>query len=112
MDRRSKWKDANPDKVLDYQMRWHQDLRKRALAALGGMCVKCGFSDERALQIDHVHGLSGQEREHRSKMYKRVLSGTHSGAYQLLCANCNWIKRAERGEHGTHTRRPRKENAA
>jgi hypothetical protein len=21
------------------------------------------------------------------------------GTYQVLCANCNWIKRAEQGEH-------------
>jgi hypothetical protein len=29
-------------------------------------------------------------------MVKRILAGEGDGRYQLLCANCNWIKRFER----------------
>jgi hypothetical protein len=35
---------------------------------------------------------------------RAVLSDT-SGKYQLLCANCNWIKRFENGEHGRSKKR-------
>lgn len=73
-------------------------LRKAALAYLGGSCVRCGFSDPRALQIDHIDG--GGRAEHRviggRGISKKVLDGAEG--YQLLCANCNWIKRHENGE--------------
>jgi RNase P subunit RPR2 len=72
--------------------------RAEFIAELGGACVRCGFDDPRALQIDHVNGGGIAEL--------RTLSGTkyfakvraNPGDYQLLCANCNWIKRAEQGE--------------
>ena len=52
-------------------------------------------------QIDHVNG--GGAKEHKAmpnsvKFYRKVFEDT-TGMYQLLCANCNWIKRAENKEH-------------
>ena len=35
----------------------HQTLRKKIFDSLGGVCIRCGFSDERALQVDHVEGV-------------------------------------------------------
>lgn len=80
-----------------------QLLRAKCLALLGNECQHCGFKDPRALQIDHVNG--GGNREHKEikntrKFYDKVLADT-SGTYQLLCANCNWIKRHERKENLT-----------
>lgn len=41
-------------------------------------------------------------------MYRKILlmleAGTAAGEYQLLCANCNWIKRAENNEGGGDNR--------
>ncbi|HMG18727.1 MAG TPA: hypothetical protein VK573_08385 [Gemmatimonadales bacterium] len=71
------------------------------LDALGGKCVKCGFADWRALQVDHVKGGGRQDRGrtgNRNQWFKIVMAARDK--YQLLCANCNWIKRYERGEHG------------
>jgi hypothetical protein len=74
--------------------------RATLLRALGDCCARCGFTDARALQIDHVDGGGTRERRHlsRSRYYTRVLESVSKGGgrYQLLCANCNWIKRAER----------------
>lgn len=74
-------------------------LRGAVLKKLGDKCVKCGFTDVRALQIDHVYG--GGVREWRNSgyytVYNKVLEDTE-GRYQLLCANCNWIKRYENNE--------------
>ena len=70
-----------------------------ALKFLGGKCVKCGFSDVRALQIDHVHGGGTKDFKKFGGMYgvyKNVLLEPEK--YQLLCANCNWIKRFENKE--------------
>ena len=66
----------------------------------GGRCSRCGFSDTRALQIDHVNG--GGVQELRRLGYKeflwRVVDPAFSKDYQVLCANCNWIKRDENRE--------------
>lgn len=53
-----------------------------------------GCSDKRCLQIDHVFGGGVQERKKLGSKarYLKVLND-QSGVYQLLCANCNWIKR-------------------
>lgn len=83
--------------------RWHrertQELRRRVIEKLGGKCVRCGFSDSRALQIDHVNGGGTQEnrREGNVRVMRMALADTE-GKYQLLCANCNWIKRWENRE--------------
>lgn len=75
-------------------------LRDAACVHLGSVCTRCGFTDARALQIDHVEG--GGKRELASlenKAYlEKVLVSVPGVSYQLLCANCNWIKRVENDE--------------
>lgn len=74
-----------------------------ALVKLGGKCVACGFTDQRALQIDHIDGAGGLHRKTSNckKLYKyiqitpiEILATT----LQILCANCNWIKRQTNNE--------------
>ena len=49
------------------------------------------------LQIDHINGGGVKElkkvngTEHTKKVIRSVLNKENK--YQLLCANCNWIKR-------------------
>jgi hypothetical protein len=74
-----------------------KDLRAQAIEKLGGRC-SCGFSDFRALHIDHVDGVRGV-RLSPSVLYRDVLSDA-TGKYQLLCANCNEIKRHEEFQFG------------
>lgn len=77
-------------------------LRKSVLEKYGNCCSRCGFSDVRALHIDHVNGDGAQERRgnpgrsRRVSFLRRVLEDT-TGAYQILCANCNYIKAHEEG---------------
>jgi hypothetical protein len=85
----------------------YKKLRQACLEILGGKCAKCGFDDPRALQVDHSQGGGTEERARVNKngkkylqgvvTYRNVVGGKHG--YQLLCANCNWIKKAEMGEH-------------
>lgn len=73
-----------------------ESLRARLLAlqALGGKCVRCGYGDWRALQIDHVGGDGGRDRRRAGRgYYLAVLQDPHWERYQVLCANCNWVKR-------------------
>lgn len=73
-------------------------LGQKVLEVLGKICVRCGFDDNRALQIDHIHGGGSKHIKSTSWFirYKQVLNDPSD--FQLLCANCNWIKRAENKE--------------
>ena len=82
-------------KMIERQRKERQDV----IQILGGKCIKCGFDDPRALQIDHVHG-GGRAEQRRigfgritTYIYNRIKSGSKD--YQLLCANCNFIKMFE-----------------
>lgn len=79
---------------------YYKDLsrtrRSKAIEILGNKCVWCGFNDVRALQIDHMWG-GGCKEQHRVSV-TRILNGDHDDL-QLLCANCNWIKRVENKEY-------------
>lgn len=88
----------------DYQTKRRLHWRAAALAVLGGKCARCGNADERVLQIDHVNGGGRRDPNwtHNTRTYaKRVVASVLAGeaTYQLLCSNCNWIKRWENGEH-------------
>ncbi len=79
----------------------YDSYRDEFFRELGGAkCISCGFSDQRALQIDHVNGFPGKSRIDRSNSLK-LLQDIHDnpGKYQVLCANCNWIKKHENDEN-------------
>lgn len=77
-------------------------LKLRVIAHLGGQCVECGYNTfGPALQIDHVNGDGAAERKKNAsprRILHAVLEDTAS-RYQLMCANCNQVKRMEDGEH-------------
>ena len=67
-------------------------------------CACCGFSDIRALQIDHINGGG---MEHRRSIgiknggitfYLWLIRNGFPEGFQVLCANCNWIKRSKNKE--------------
>lgn len=85
-------------------------LKDALYRQLGGVCCRCGFEDPRALQIDHIYGGGNREDPHRdTAYYRRVLRSVRveAGRYQLLCANCNWIKVHQNGEAVARPRRRR-----
>lgn len=79
------------------------ELRRQVFNMFGNKCLKCGFDDARALQIDHING--GGNKHVRSVFiltrYRAILKDPTG--FQLLCANCNWIKRYENKEYGRRT---------
>ncbi len=81
----------NREKFLAKFRKEHFDSRMKLLDVLGEECSGCGFSDKRVLQVDHVNGLAGEKRLKKpSKLLLDVKN--NPGKYQLLCANCNWLK--------------------
>jgi hypothetical protein len=93
------WYNRNIERARKVVIERRKKYRDLALTALGDKCVICGFTDSRALQIDHINGGGCQEsRKHKEMwLYKQIIDGNTTN-YQLLCANCNWIKRHERKE--------------
>jgi len=93
----------NKRKVLLKHLEYRTSWRNKVINHLGGKCVKCGFMDIRALQIDHINGGGRAERKvlnyQTIGLYKKVLEDKEN-KYQLLCANCNWIKKVEKREVG------------
>lgn len=88
----------------------HQKTRDEIIKLLGSKCsnsnclVPDGCKDPRCLQIDHVNGGGNKEAKKFSAgsiYYKHILEQIKVGSkdYQLLCANCNWIKRNENREY-------------
>ena len=81
-------------------------LKRRAqvIQRFGGKCVFCGFNDARALQVDHKSGGGAKELRRFGDNYAYdvyLLSLSELDLqrnYQLLCANCNWIKRVDKSE--------------
>lgn len=79
--------------------RQQRHIKERVFEILGRKCVRCGFDDVRALQVDHIEGGGSRERKEKGTwtVYYNVVK-TGGKGYQILCANCNVIKRIEKKE--------------
>jgi hypothetical protein len=78
------------------------DRRQKLLALLGSHCVRCGYdADWRALEIDHISGGGAQDRKAARSLgaYYQAILDCGGVGYQILCANCNRIKRYENREY-------------
>ena len=98
------YRKKNIKKVRKSQRDYKAQRKQEIHSLLGNKCIKCGFEDSRALQIDHINGGGYTERKQYnkspSKYYKNILNSiiNKENKYQLLCANCNWIKRFKNNE--------------
>lgn len=89
-------------------------LRIKIIDMLGGKCANpydvphpdwC--NDQRCLQIDHVNGGGTKMRriiKNYDEYYRKIIEEIKAGSknYQLLCANCNWIKKDINKEQNNH----------
>ncbi len=81
-----------------------EQMRLDIFERLGNKCKKCGFSDPRALQIDHINGRNKEKRMQWYAFRNYLLDLPESELfknYQILCANCNKIKQYEENEFGS-----------
>lgn len=91
----------------------HRNRMKRTVFAAYSptlTCENCGFADLRALTIDHVRGDGWKFRHehHRSglSMWVWLKLNNYPPGFQVLCMNCQFIKREENGEHGKRQAAP------
>jgi hypothetical protein len=87
------------------QTKLHKQKLKNALFdAYGKTCVLCGFSDVRALTLDHALNNGAEERRQFGirGTYRRALKKEHRNEYRTLCMNCQFIKRVEAKRQNQH----------
>ena len=67
-------------------------------------CAICGYNDIGGLQIDHINndGSIIRKRLKQNKIsftgnsyYRWLIKNNFPSGHQVLCANCNWLKRTE-----------------
>jgi hypothetical protein len=97
--RMRKFREEHRKKWSKYQREWAHKLRIKAIEKLGGKCIRCGESDWRCLQFDHINGGGTKEHEtnHRYRFLEDIIAGKRKDI-QLLCANCNWKKKYDNNE--------------
>jgi hypothetical protein len=118
--RGQKWRDANRKKVRaintranasmrarrptysrDWSRKDRAQLRIESLAEYGGKCIRCGISDARVLDLDHINNDGASERRKNGRHGWALMRwlkkhGYPKDRFQLMCRNCNWIKECER----------------
>lgn len=107
-NRKCYWSD--PERARLWAKKSREKVKQELFELLGNKCsnLNCAvpnrMTDIRALQVDHINGHGLEERKIRrtksDSYYRYILKQIKSGSkkYQLLCANCNWIKKFENKE--------------
>ena len=108
------YRQAHPDKVRE----WNRESQKRYNKAHGKLhrretkievlshysngsprCAKCGEARLAALSIDHINDDGAEHRRQiKSFSYWWLKREGYPEGFQVLCMNCQWIKREENGE--------------
>lgn len=110
--RQKEWEKNNRGKVRAHNKRRRRRIKKEIFELLGNKCAN-PFNlnhgdfliDWRCFVIDHINGHGNEERRkfgtHTDDYFKHILGELRNGSkdYQLLCSNCNWIKRHTNNEH-------------
>lgn len=85
--------------MISYSSQRYYILKQKVMKKLGQRCVDCGFNDIRILHIDHINGCGNKHRINGSNQ-RLVHVLDNLDLYQLLCPNCNFLKKLEKREIG------------
>jgi len=99
-----RYRAENPEKHRAQSRAAKARLRAGIFDVYGEICVECGFRDKRALTLDHVLNNGAVEREELGErgVYLRAVKEYRPNEYQILCMNCQFIKRIEAGRQNQH----------
>ena len=83
---------------------WWRKHRVELVEFLGGVCVRCGVEDVRVLEVDHVDNDGAEDLKRygiNRNMYLHYNRHPELARekLQVLCSNCNSIKRYENRRH-------------
>lgn len=101
----TRWWKNHRDKLNEKHRRQGQRLKHLVMTHYSQgipQCNRCKFGDVRALSIDHINGAGRLHKKHIKKtgnaFYQWLKNQGYPDGYQVLCMNCQWIKRFEKGE--------------
>jgi len=99
--RRKLWRQKHKEQLQVECNKYRCRLKTEVLTHYGNgklACIKCGYSDIRALCLDHINpSLEGNNNRRRggAALYSHLRKHNFPEGYQTLCANCNYIKEFE-----------------
>ena len=101
-----RYREKNREKLRQHAREYRLEWRRKVFEHYGMSCAECGFSDYRALQLDHLNNDGAEERKSLGgqkfsgwRFYQHVVNSNYQGRYQTLCANCNSIKQWEQSKY-------------
>ena len=99
-----KYRAENPEKHREQSRKAKKKIKDALFDMYGRECKRCGFSDERALTLDHILNNGSEERKALGErgVYYRALLPENFDEYQTLCMNCQFIKRVESKRQNQH----------
>jgi len=104
------WREANTERVRASARKgvrkYTQKLKLKVVEHYSNAtmeCAGCGISDIRVLSIDHINGKGNLQRRKigvRSghMFWSWLIKNNFPPGYQVLCMNCQWIKRHTNNE--------------
>ena len=109
LQKNKRWEKNHPEKYKllcsrrnKTQYRKHQRIVLEHYSQGKLACAYCGFNDIRALSIDHING--GGEKARREAgvsgdgFYRWLIKNNFPDGLQVLCMNCQFIKRHTNNE--------------
>ena len=96
-----------PEHMAAIDRRAKARQKEKLFEMYGHACARCGFEDKRALTLDHKLNNGSQERKELGErgVYRRAKAMHRPDEYQILCMNCQFIKRHEDGRSNQHGKR-------
>lgn len=97
-------RNENPEKYAAQSRKAKAKEREQLYDLYGHVCAMCGFSDKRALSLDHRMNNGNYERKLLGErgVYRKAKSVFLPDEYQILCMNCQFIKRVEDKRQNQH----------
>lgn len=93
----------NPETQRSYKRKWNKNLKNQVFEyycdSKEFKCMKCGFSDIRALTLDHIEGQGNKHRKDVGYVYRWVVKNDFPEGFQILCMNCQFVKKYENKEN-------------
>jgi len=101
-----KYYNENQSEIVKYQRNLRKVNKEKIIKHYSNNtmeCKYCGNSDIRVLSIDHIDGNGCKHRREYnigsgSPFYKWLIKNNYPEGYQVLCMNCQFIKRYENEE--------------
>ena len=105
---KQKYQELNKEYLKTYNKEYSLNVKRKILGHYSNStltCAHCGFSDIRALSIDHINGQGNKHVKalgigRGAAFYSWLIKNNYPVGFQVLCMNCQWIKREVNGEVG------------